>query len=359
MKIMVTGGAGFIGSALVRMLVREHGHTVLNVDKLTYAASPEALEEVGIHPSYRLRQADICDPAAVADALAAFAPDAIVHLAAESHVDRSIDGPGAFVTTNVVGTYVMLDAALAYWRGLPAEQRAAFRFVHVSTDEVYGSLGAEGRFTELSRYDPNSPYAASKAAADHFARAWHRTYGLPVILTNCSNNYGPFQFPEKLIPLTIIKAMAGEQLPVYGTGENVRDWIHVEDHARGILAALTGGRVGEGYNFGGASERRNIDVVRTICASVDEMLPDGAAGPRERLITFVTDRPGHDARYAIDDTKARSELGWAPRQSFEEGLSATVRWYLDHKAWWEPIRSGRYEGDRLGLGQIESTAHAG
>ncbi|MFZ1430840.1 MAG: dTDP-glucose 4,6-dehydratase [Geminicoccaceae bacterium] len=353
MRIMVTGGAGFIGSALVRMLVREHGHNVLNIDILTYAASPEALEEVGSDSRYALMRVDICDRAKVAAAMAEFAPEAIVHLAAESHVDRSIDGPGAFVTTNVVGTYVMLDAALAYWRGLPAGSREAFRFVHVSTDEVYGSLGPEGRFTESSRYDPNSPYAASKAAADHFARAWHRTYGMPVILTNCSNNYGPYQFPEKLIPLTIIKAMAGESLPVYGSGDNVRDWIHVEDHARGILAALTGGRVGEGYNFGGASERRNIEVVRAICAAVDEMDPKGA--PRERLITFVTDRPGHDARYAIDDSKARAELGWAPCQSFETGLAATVRWYAEHAAWWEPIRAGRYVGDRLGLGPAGCT----
>lgn len=348
MRILVTGGAGFIGSAVVRMLVRAHGHEVLNLDLLTYAASPEALEEVGRGASYQLLQADICDRTAVAGAFAEFAPEAVVHLAAESHVDRSIDGPGAFVTTNVVGTYVMLDAALAYWRGLADARREAFRFVHVSTDEVYGSLGPEGRFTEQSRYDPNSPYAASKAAADHFARAWHRTYGLPVILTNCSNNYGPYQFPEKLIPLTIIKAMAGEALPVYGTGENVRDWIHVEDHARGIHAALTRGRVGEGYNFGGASERRNIDVVRTICAALDRIDPQGA--PRERLITFVADRPGHDARYAIDDSKARSELGWAPQQGFEDGLAATVGWYRAHRSWWEPIRAGRYDGDRLGLG---------
>jgi dTDP-glucose 4,6-dehydratase len=350
MRILVTGGAGFIGSALVRMLVREQGCQVLNVDKLTYAASPEALEEVGADPRHRLLEADICDAARMASAFASFAPDAVVHLAAESHVDRSIDGPGAFVQTNVVGTYVMLDAALAYWRDLPADQRGAFRFVHVSTDEVYGSLGPEGRFTESTRYDPNSPYAASKAAADHLARAWHRTYGLPVIVTNCSNNYGPYQFPEKLIPLTIINAAAGEALPIYGKGLNVRDWIHVDDHARGIHAALTRGRVGEGYNFGGSSERMNLDVVKTICAAVDRVRPEPGRPGRERLITFVTDRPGHDARYAIDDTKARGELGWAPRRSFEQGLEETVRWYLEHQAWWEPIRSGRYAGVRLGLG---------
>jgi dTDP-glucose 4,6-dehydratase len=349
MRIIVTGGAGFIGSAFVRQAVRELGDEVVNLDKLTYAASSEALEEIGLDPRYRLVRADICDRAAVAEAFAAFAPDAVVHLAAESHVDRSIDGPGAFVTTNVVGTYVMLDATLAYWRDLPAGRRDAFRFVHVSTDEVYGSLGPEGRFTETSRYDPNSPYAASKAAADHLARAWHRTYGLPVILTNCSNNYGPYQFPEKLIPLTIIKAMAGEALPVYGTGQNVRDWIHVLDHVRGIQAALTHGRVGEGYNFGGASERTNLEVVRAICARLDKVRPAPDGRPHERLISFVADRPGHDARYAIDDTKARAELGWAPRETFASGLAATVEWYLEHRGWWEAIRAGRYTGDRLGL----------
>jgi dTDP-glucose 4,6-dehydratase len=351
MKLLVTGGCGFIGSAFVRLVVGEHGHEVLNLDKLTYAASPEALEAAGENPRYRLLHADVCDRRAVAAALADFRPDAIVHLAAESHVDRSIDAPGAFVATNVVGTYTMLDAALAYWRDLPDDRRQAFRFIHVSTDEVYGSLGPEGRFTELSRYDPNSPYAASKAAADHFARAWHRTFGLPVIVTNCSNNYGPYQFPEKLIPLTIIKCLAGESLPVYGTGENVRDWIFVEDHASGLLAALTSGRVGEGYNFGGGSERRNIDVVRAICAAVDAELPGTAAGGRERLITFVTDRPGHDARYAIDDGKARAELGWEPSRGFDEGLVQTVRWYLDRRDWWEAIRAGRYAGVRLGLGE--------
>ena len=351
----MTGGCGFIGSALVRMVVSEHGHEILNIDKLTYAASPEALETVGQDSRYRLLQADICDREAVAEATDAFQPDAIVHLAAESHVDRSIDAPGTFIATNVVGTYTMLDVALAYWRGLRDDRRQTFRFIHVSTDEVFGSLGPEGRFTELSRYDPYSPYAASKAAADHFARAWHRTFGLPVIITNCSNNYGPYQFPEKLIPLTIINAMAGEPLPVYGTGENVRDWIHVDDHAAGIVAALTRGRVGEGYNFGGGSERRNIDVVRAICAAVDVELPAPTAGVRDRLITFVTDRPGHDARYAIDDSKARAELGWAPRRSFDEGLAQTVRWYLKRRDWWEPIRAGRYAGIRLGLGEMAAT----
>jgi dTDP-glucose 4,6-dehydratase len=350
MRLLITGGAGFIGSALVRMAVAGHGHEVLNVDKLTYAASRTALEEVAPDRRYRLLEADICDRAAMGEAMRAFAPEAVIHLAAESHVDRSIDRPGDFVATNVVGTCVLLEAALAYWRELPAAARDAFRFVHVSTDEVFGSLGAEGRFSETSPYDPSSPYAASKAAADHFARAWHRTYGLPVIVTNCSNNYGPYQFPEKLIPLTILKAMAGESLPVYGRGENVRDWIHVEDHARGLLAALASGRVGRSYAFGGASERRNIDVVRSICALLDGFgrLPDGA--PRERLIAFVADRPGHDGRYAIDDARARAELGWAPRESFDSGLARTVRWYLDHRHWWQPIRDGRYGGERLGRG---------
>ncbi|MGD9509721.1 MAG: dTDP-glucose 4,6-dehydratase [Geminicoccaceae bacterium] len=349
MRILATGGAGFIGSALVRMLVRDHGHEVLNVDKLTYAASPDALEDVLGDPGHRLLRADICDGAAMARAFTEFRPDAVIHLAAESHVDRSIDGPAAFIATNVVGTFTLLDAALAYWRDLEEQRRAAFRFVQVSTDEVYGSLGPEGRFTEATRYDPNSPYSASKAAGDHLARAWNRTYGLPVILTNCSNNYGPYQFPEKLIPLTVIKAAAGETLPVYGKGENVRDWIHVEDHARGILAALERGRPGEGYNFGGAAERRNIDVVRQICALLDAALPEHGASGRERLISFVADRPGHDARYAIDDAKARHELGWSPRRSFEQGLAETVRWYLDHRDWWEAIRAKRYGGDRLGL----------
>jgi dTDP-glucose 4,6-dehydratase len=349
MRILVTGGAGFIGSAFVRMLVREHGHTVLNLDKLTYAASPEALEEAVRDPRHHLLRVDITDAAAVQAAFATFAPNAVVHFAAESHVDRSIDRPSAFIQTNVVGTFVMLDAALAYWRSLAPGARDQFRFIHVSTDEVYGSLGPEGRFTESSRCDPNSPYAASKAAADHLARAWHRTYGLPVIVTNCSNNYGPYQFPEKLIPLTIIKALAGESLPLYGRGENVRDWIHVADHARGIAAALARGRVGEGYNFGGSSERANIEVVHAICAILDreQPLPDGS--PHARLITFVADRPGHDARYAIDDTKARAELGWTPGTSFETGLATTVCWYRDNRTWWERIRGGRYTGERLGL----------
>lgn len=354
MRILATGGAGFIGSALVRMLVRDHGHQVLDVDKLTYAASPEALEEVLEHRHHRLLQTDICDRAAMGRAFAEFDPEAVVHLAAESHVDRSIDGPAAFIETNIVGTFSLLDAALQHWRGLATERQVAFRFVHVSTDEVYGSLGPEGRFTEETRYDPNSPYAASKAAADHLARAWHRTYGLPVIVTNCSNNYGPYQFPEKLIPLTIIKAAASEPLPVYGKGENVRDWIHVEDHARGILAALTAGRPGEAYNFGGASERRNIDVVRQICAAVDAESP--GPGGRERLIAFVADRPGHDARYAIDDAKARRELGWAPARSFEQGLADTVRWYLAHREWWQAIRARRYDGGRIGLGAAARVA---
>ena len=356
MRILATGGAGFIGSALVRMLVRDHGHDVLNVDKLTYAASLEALGEVERHPRHRLLQADICDRQAMARAFAEFDPDAVIHLAAESHVDRSIDGPAAFIETNIVGTFSLLDAALQHWRGLPADRQAAFRFVHVSTDEVYGSLGHEGRFTEETPYDPNSPYSASKAAADHLARAWHRTYGLPVIVTNCSNNYGPYQFPEKLIPLTIIKAAAGEALPVYGKGENVRDWIHVEDHARGILAALDRGPPWRRLQFRrrqrAAEHRRGP---RHLRGRRRGRCPSRASAGRERLITFVADRPGHDARYAIDDTKARRELGWQPSRSFEQGLEETVHWYLGHRDWWEAIRARRYGGDRLGLGPMAAS----
>ena len=346
----MTGGAGFIGSAFVRHAVRERGHEVLNLDKLTYAASLEALEDVAGDRRYRLVQADICDRAAVAEvrwAPSPPTPSCTWPPRAMSTGRSTARAPSSPPTSSAPTSCWMRRWPIG--AALSAHQRDDFRFVHVSTDEVYGSLGAEGRFTEASRYDPNSPYAASKAAADHLARAWHRTYGLPVILTNCSNNYGPYQFPEKLIPLTIIKAMAGDALPVYGTGQNVRDWIHVEDHVRGIEAALTRGRIGEGYNFGGASERTNLEVVRAICARLDELRPDPGGQSRDRLIEFVADRPGHDARYAIDDAKARAELGWAPRETFESGLAATVDWYLEHRAWWEAIRSGRYTGDRLGL----------
>ncbi len=347
MKVMVTGGAGFIGSAVCRLFVGELGVAVLNLDKLTYAANPASLQPIAAEPGYSFRQGDICDRALVAALLRSFQPDAILHLAAESHVDRSIDGPGAFIRTNIEGTYALLEAALDYWRQLPGEDRARFRFHHVSTDEVFGSLGATGRFTERSPYRPNSPYSASKAASDHLVRAWHETYGLPVVMSNCSNNYGPYHFPEKLIPLALLKALHGEPIPVYGTGENVRDWLYVEDHARALHAILTRGRVGESYNVGGNAERSNLEVVTRLCALLDEFRPAGR--PHARLIEFVADRPGHDRRYAMDARKLRRELGWQPRESFESGLRKTVAWYLENRAWWEPIWSGRYAGARLGL----------
>jgi dTDP-glucose 4,6-dehydratase len=350
MKILVTGGAGFIGSAVCRLFVGEFDGTILNIDKLTYAANPQSLNPVADHPRYRFRRADILDRPLIAELLRDFAPDAILHLAAESHVDRSIDGPGEFIRTNIEGTYALLETALDYWRTLPPECAARFRFHHVSTDEVFGSLGPEGRFSEQSRYEPNSPYAASKAASDHLVRAWHETFGLPTVLSNCSNNYGPYHFPEKLIPLAILKALHGEAVPVYGRGDNVRDWLHVEDHARALYAVLTQGRPGESYNVGGDGERTNLDVVTAICALLDEFRPASPHAPHAKLITFVTDRPGHDRRYAIDAAKIRRELGWEPRHTFETGLRDTVAWYLDNRWWWEPIWSGRYRGDRLGTG---------
>ena len=349
MRILVTGGCGFIGSALVLHLVHDLGHEVATVDALTYAANPVSLDSLRDDPRHRLIEADICDRAAMIEAFAGFRPDAVMHLAAESHVDRSITDPGAFVRTNVIGTQVMLDAARGHYESLSGAQRQAFRFLHVSTDEVYGSLPPDGFFTEESRYDPRSPYSASKAASDHLARAWHETYGLPVLVTNCSNNYGPRHFPEKLIPLMILNALEGRTLPVYGDGLNERDWIHVEDHARGLVAVLERGRIGETYLLGGRAVRNNLAVVKALCAAFDRLRPEG--GPHERLITFVADRPGHDRRYAIDPSKAEAELGWAPTKTFEEALEATIRWYLDNEAWWRPIREGRYKGERLGLAQ--------
>jgi dTDP-glucose 4,6-dehydratase len=349
MKILVTGGAGFIGSAVIRHIVRATDWTVANVDKLTYAGNLESLAEARTSNRHTHFKVDICDRPAIGDIFRAVQPDAVLHLAAESHVDRSIDGAAPFIETNVSGTYVMLDAALAYWRALDEPARARFRFQHISTDEVFGSLGPTGRFTETTPYQPNSPYSATKAASDHLVRAWHHTYGLPTLATNCSNNYGPYHFPEKLIPLVIIRALRGETLPVYGKGENVRDWLHVEDHAEALTLVLRHGRPGETYNVGGDSERRNIEVVEAICALLDEMLPDSPNRPHAGLIRFVTDRPGHDARYAIDAGKIRDELGWRPRHSFEDGLRQTVRWYLDHKDWWERVMSGAYRGERLGL----------
>ena len=346
MKILVTGGAGFIGSAVVRRAVGD-GLSVVNVDKLTYAANLDNVASVAGSPSYAFEQADIADGAAMARIMAAHDPDAVLHLAAESHVDRSIDGPAAFIETNITGTYVLLEAVRAHWRSLPKDRRAAFRFHHVSTDEVYGTLGATGLFTEETGYRPNSPYSASKAASDHLVRAWGETYGLPILVTNCSNNYGPFHFPEKLIPVVILNALAGRPIPVYGQGENVRDWLFVEDHATALLTVLQHGVVGETYNIGGHNEARNIDIVRRICAILDELRPEGA--PRERLITFVTDRPGHDFRYAIDATKIGRDLGWMPSVTLEEGLRRTVQWYLDNEAWWRALQQRQGVGERLGL----------
>ena len=346
MRVIVTGGAGFIGSALVRHLVLEKGYEVLNIDALTYAGYLPSLKAVDGKPNYRFLRANICDGAAMAEAIADFRPGRIMHLAAESHVDRSITGAADFIQTNVIGTFTLLEVARAYWSALQGEASDSFRFLHVSTDEVYGSLGDEGLFTEETPYDPSSPYSASKASSDHLAKAWQRTYGFPVVVSNCSNNYGPYHFPEKLIPLTILNALAGEKLPVYGKGENVRDWLYVEDHARALDLIAERGRVGETYNVGGRNERRNIDVVRRICAVLDQLVP--ANRPREELIEFVTDRPGHDARYAIDATRLETELGWRAQENFDTGIEKTVQWYLDNEWWWRPLRE-RYSGERLGL----------
>ncbi|TYC93265.1 dTDP-glucose 4,6-dehydratase [Novosphingobium sp. BW1] len=346
MRVIVTGGAGFIGSALVRHLVLEKGYEVLTIDALTYAGCEASLKEVEGNARHRFLKADIRDRAAMDAAIGEFQPQRIMHLAAESHVDRSITGAADFIHTNVVGTFTLLEAARTYWSTLEGEAKEAFRFLHVSTDEVYGSLGDEGLFTETTPYDPSSPYSASKAASDHLAKAWERTYGLPVVVSNCSNNYGPYHFPEKLIPLTILNALAGKPLPVYGKGENVRDWLFVEDHARALDVIIATGRVGETYNVGGRNERRNIDVVRTICRELDTLVPTDS--PRENLIEFVADRPGHDARYAIDASKLEDELGWKAQENFDSGIARTVRWYLENEWWWAPLRA-RYDGARLGL----------
>ncbi|HET7798158.1 MAG TPA: dTDP-glucose 4,6-dehydratase [Nevskia sp.] len=338
--LIVTGGAGFIGSCVVRQWLAETDWRVVVLDKLTYAGNVESLAPARDNPRFSLEIMDICDGPAVAGLIARVQPDAIVHLAAESHVDRSITGPGAFIQTNVVGTYTLLEAARAYWRELPGDRQAAFRFHHVSTDEVYGSLGDEGAFSESTAYAPNSPYSASKAGSDQLVRAWHHTYGLPVVTTNCSNNYGPYHFPEKLIPLMILNAVAGKPLPVYGDGLNVRDWLFVEDHARAIRAVLERGRVGETYCVGGRAERTNLDVVHTLCDLLDELHP--SSGPHRRLITYVKDRPGHDRRYAIDCTKLETELGWRQQESFETGLRKTVHWYLDNPEWVRGVTSGDY-----------------
>ena len=343
MKILVTGGAGFIGSAVVRQAVRE-GHEIVNVDALTYAACLANVEMVSNAPGYAFEQASITDGDRMAEIFARHKPDAVMHLAAESHVDRSIDGPAAFIETNVTGTYALLDAARSYWQD--AGKPESFRFHHISTDEVYGTLGETGLFTEETPYAPNSPYSASKAASDHLVRAWGETYGLPILVTNCSNNYGPYHFPEKLIPVVILNALAGKPIPGYGTGENVRDWLFVEDHADALLTVLQQGQVGRTYNIGGENEARNIDLVHMICALMDELAPRDT--PYADLITFVTDRPGHDLRYAIDPTRIRTELGWRPSVTLEEGLRRTVRWYLQNEDWWRPLQDRQGVGERLG-----------
>ena len=348
-RFLVTGGAGFIGSAFVRHLIGETDHHALVLDKLTYAGNLESLAPVAGDARYSFVRADICDATKVRDVFTSYRPDVVVHLAAENHVDRSIDGSSAFIQTNIVGTHTLLEVALAYWRTLSARSQNGFRFHHVSTDEVFGSLPSNGYFTEATAYDPKSPYSASKAASDHLVRCWHHTYGLPILITNCSNNYGPYHFPEKLIPLTIINALEGEKLSVYGDGSNVRDWLYVEDHARALTAVASFGRAGETYCIGGRSERTNLDVVKSICALLDELVPSKAITRYEKLIEFVADRPGHDLRYAIDPARISAEFGWRPRETFESGLRKTVEWYLLNRPWWDRIRNGVYRGERLGM----------
>ena len=355
-QVLITGGAGFIGSAVVRELIRSSQYTVINLDALTYAGNLESLAEVADSERYHFVQADICDGEKMKAVFAEFQPDIVMHLAAESHVDRSIDGPADFIQTNIVGTYQLLEAARQYWKGLKetdAEKAAGFRFHHISTDEVYGDLeGPEDLFTETTAYAPSSPYSASKASSDHLVRAWQRTYGLPTLVTNCSNNYGPYHFPEKLIPLMILNALAGKALPVYGDGKQVRDWLYVEDHARALIKVATEGEIAETYNIGGHNEKQNIEVVKTLCALLEELVPEKPAGiaKYEDLISYVTDRPGHDVRYAIDAAKIERELGWVPQETFETGLRKTVEWYLANESWWQRVQDGSYRGERLGTG---------
>ena len=346
---LVTGGAGFIGAAVITRLLANQSVHVVNIDKLTYASNPAALDTFAQHSRYSFEQADVADADAMRSLFARYRPVAVMHLAAESHVDRSIDSPHAFVRTNVLGTYTLLNSALEYWSRLDPEGRSRFRFLHVSTDEVYGSLGPTGTFTEQSRYDPRSPYAATKASADHLVRAWHHTYGLPAMITNCSNNYGPWQFPEKLIPLTIVNALSGAPIAVYGKGDNVRDWLHVEDHASALIAVVRRGEIGRTYMVSAGNERPNIDVVHLICDIIDEYDPPIGAS-RRTLVEFVEDRPGHDFRYALDGSRLSAELGWTPEHTFSQGLSSTVRWYIENRAWWERIRSTKYAGERIGRG---------
>ena len=354
MKVIVTGGAGFIGSAVIRQYINETDVEVINLDKLTYAGNLESLAMVASSPRYHFEQVDICDAREVKRVIEQYQPDAIMHLAAESHVDRSIDGPSEFMDTNIIGTYTLLEAARVYWTGLQAEEKKRFRFHHVSTDEVYGSLGETGYFTEETAYQPNSPYSASKASSDHLVRAWHHTYGLPVVTTNCSNNYGPYQFPEKLIPLVTLNALEGKALPIYGKGENIRDWLYVDDHASALRHVLEKGQLGETYNIGGHNEKTNLEVVNAICELLDEMVPESPYKPHASLITYVADRPGHDRRYAIDANKIARELGWTPAETFETGLRKTIQWYLDNAEWCEHVKDGSYQGERLGTGGASS-----
>ena len=356
MKVIVTGGAGFIGSALSRHLIDNTDHSVTVVDKLTYAANLGSLAPVSDDPRYKLLKLDICSQADMTQTIADEKPDIIFHLAAESHVDRSITGSKDFIETNVMGTYCLLEGARHYWNSLTGPTKDAFRFLHVSTDEVYGSLGETGLFEETTPYDPSSPYSASKAASDHLATAWYRTYGLPVVISNCSNNYGPYQFPEKLIPLMVLNALEGKDLPVYGSGTNVRDWLFVDDHAKALVTIATKGRLGEKYNVGGLNERTNIEVVHTICDIIDELRPGNA--PRRELIKYVQDRPGHDQRYAIDASKLTTELGWKAEEDFDSGIRKTIQWYLDNPDWWQPLRAGVYSGERLGLGDAKEKSSA-
>jgi len=359
MKIIVTGGAGFIGSAVIRQYINETDDEVINLDALTYAGNLESLADVDQNSRYTFEHVNICDINEVERVFEQHQPDAIMHLAAESHVDRSIDGPAAFIQTNIVGAYNLLDVSKRYWDGLSGEKKEHFRFHHVSTDEVYGDLEETGYFTEETSYEPSSPYSASKASSDHLVRAWHRTYGLPIVITNCSNNYGAYQFPEKLIPLVTLNALEGKPLPIYGKGDQIRDWLHVDDHARALRLVLETGKTGETYNIGGHNEKTNLEVVKTICSLLDKLVPDSPQVPHESLITYVTDRPGHDLRYAIDADKIATELGWTPEETFESGIEKTIHWYLENSEWCQHVQDGSYQRERLGTNNSEQKEHTG